>query len=130
MVPLDAALFFLLLLLYVILGGYMEHKKAKFGHETGIALVFGLIISACIHYFSSSPKEADITFDGTIFFYICLPPIIFAAGYNMRRRRFFANIGYILMFGILGTILTFLIFSGLTYGAFSTGLMRKYNQIS
>jgi hypothetical protein len=60
MVPLDAALFFLLLLLYVVLGGYMEHKKAKFGHETGIALIFGLLISAAIHYSSDNPKDADI----------------------------------------------------------------------
>jgi len=98
--------------MYVILGGYMEHKHVKFGHETGVALVAGLIISACVHYFAGS--DHDIPFNGTLFFYVCLPPIIFAAGFNMRRRRFFANIGYILFFGILGTIFTFLIFAGLT----------------
>jgi solute carrier family 9 (sodium/hydrogen exchanger), member 6/7 len=111
--PLMTAFFFILLLLYVVLGGYMEHKHAKFGHETGVALVAGLIISSCLHFFVEG--KMDLSFDGTIFFYVCLPPIIFASGFNMRRRRFFANIGYILMFGIVGTILTFLVFSALTY---------------
>jgi len=32
----------------------------------------------------------------------------------MRRRRFFDNIGYVLLFGILGTIITFFVFAGLT----------------
>jgi hypothetical protein len=49
--PLMTAFFFILLLLYVILGGYMEHKHAKFGHETGAALIAGLIISFFLHFF-------------------------------------------------------------------------------
>ena len=125
-IPLDTALFFILLIMYVILGGYMEHKKAKFGHETGIALVSGLIISASIHFFTDDPTK-DLTFDGTVFFYVCLPPIIFASGFNMRRRRFFANIGYILLFGIFGTIITFFVFSGLTIGVMKAGIMYRYN---
>jgi NhaP-type Na+/H+ or K+/H+ antiporter len=44
----------------------------------------------------------------------------------MRRRRFFANIGYILLFGVLGTILTFLVFSGLTYGSMQLEFIHYY----
>lgn len=128
--PLDAALFFILLTLYVVLGGYMEHIHAKFGHETGIALIMGLIISAILHFATPNPEKYDIPFDGTVFFYVCLPPIIFASGFNMRRRRFFANIGYILMFGVFGTIVTFMAFSLLTYGAVETGLMYKWVKTS
>jgi NhaP-type Na+/H+ or K+/H+ antiporter len=113
-IPLDTAFFFFLLMMYVVIGGYMEHIKIKFGHETGVALVLGLIISSIVHFFS--PVKMDISFDSTVFFYVCLPPIIFASGFNMRRRRFFANIGYILLFGVIGTIITFFVFFGLTYG--------------
>lgn len=115
-VSLDAFIAFFLLLLYVIGGSYMEHKHFIIGHETSIALIAGLIISGLLHVFSNSEHSLDISFDGSIFFYVCLPPIIFASGFNMRRRRFFNNIGYILLFGIFGTICTFFVFTGLTYG--------------
>jgi len=122
-VPVETSLIFILLLLYVVLGGYMEHKKVIVGHETGVALIIGMIISAIIHAFN---KDFEFTFDTTIFFYVCLPPIIFAAGYNMRRKRFFENIGYILIFGVFGTILTFLVFAGLTYAAMEGGIVSQY----
>jgi hypothetical protein len=44
-------------------------------------------------------KEADrqisekATFDPEIFFNIILPPIIFNAGYSLKRRFFFRNLG-------------------------------------
>lgn len=84
----------------------------------------GLIISASIHYFAG--RDHDIPFNGTLFFYVCLPPIIFAAGFNMRQRRFFANIGYILFFGVLGTIVVFFAFAGLTYGAMKLEFLEMY----
>jgi len=52
-----------------------------------------------------------------------MPPIIFAAGFNMRRRRFFENMGYIFVFGFLGTLTTFIIFSILNYGFFKAEII-------
>jgi NhaP-type Na+/H+ or K+/H+ antiporter len=34
-------------------------------------------------------------FDEQLFFFVLLPPIIFEAGYNMQRRKFFQNLGAI-----------------------------------
>lgn len=48
--PVLVVVIFVMLMLYVIIGTYMEHKHASFGHETGVALVVGLIISAIVHY--------------------------------------------------------------------------------
>jgi NhaP-type Na+/H+ or K+/H+ antiporter len=120
------AVIFVMLMLYVVLGTYMEHRHAPFGHETGVALIAGLIISAVVHY--SYDEIDDLTFNGDIFFYVCLPPIIFAAGFNMRRRRFFENIGYILTFGIFGTIITFFVFAGLTSLISNLRLIKNNNK--
>lgn len=99
----------------------MEKHKFIIGHETSIALIAGLVISCILHFSSKDSEQSlDIKFDGSIFFYVCLPPIIFASGFNMRRRRFFNNIGYILLFGIFGTLITFFIFTFLTYGFIKT----------
>lgn len=49
-VSLDALIAFFLLTMYVIGGGYIEHRKFIIGHETSVALIAGLIISAMLHF--------------------------------------------------------------------------------
>jgi NhaP-type Na+/H+ or K+/H+ antiporter len=56
-----------------------------------------------------------LEFEGEIFFYYILPPIIFAAGYNMKRRRFMRNLGYISVFGIIGTLMSFIMIGSGAY---------------
>lgn len=41
--------------------------------------------------------------------------MIFAGGYNLKKRKFFENFSYISIFGAIGTLVTFLIIYGLTY---------------
>lgn len=53
-------------------------------------------------------------FSDDLFFYFCLPPIVFASGFNMQRKKFFSNIKNIVLFGLVGTIIAFVSFSGLT----------------
>lgn len=48
-----------------------------------------------------------MTFNGELFFYFVLPPIVFAAGFNMYRKRFFENFTNVLLFGIVGTFIAF-----------------------
>jgi len=79
---------FLMLLVYVNMGALIESKKPPFGHETGVVIILGMIISligtAIIDDFGTAFR-----FNDDIFFYVCLPPIVFAAGFNMRRKKFF-----------------------------------------
>jgi NhaP-type Na+/H+ or K+/H+ antiporter len=68
-----------------------------------------------------------MTFDENFFFYFVLPPIIFAAGYNIKRKEFFKNIKNIILFGVLSTILQFIIFSLLTWIVVQMDILYKYS---
>ena len=51
----------------------------------------------------------SIEFTESTFFVFILPPIIFAAGYNMKKTNFINNFGYIFLFGFFGTIISFIV---------------------
>jgi len=55
-----------------------------------------------------------LEFDHNLFFYVCLPPIVFASGFNMHRGDFFANLKIVLVFGVLGTMVSFSLFALMT----------------
>jgi NhaP-type Na+/H+ or K+/H+ antiporter len=80
--------------------------------ESSIGIILGIIVG---FIFSQIQHSIAITFRTEFFFQFLLPSIIFAAGYNLKRRRFFKNFGYIFMFGILGTLVSFFTIFGLTY---------------
>jgi NhaP-type Na+/H+ or K+/H+ antiporter len=45
-----------------------------------------------------------------------LPPIIFAAGYNLKKKEFFHNFKLIMFYGIFGTLIVFFIVSAFAIG--------------
>ena len=65
---------------------------------------------------AANPIDQKATFDPEIFFNILLPPIIFHAGYSMKKRFFFRNIGAILTFAFIGTTLSTFTVAGCMYG--------------
>lgn len=48
-VALASIIIFVLLVIYIIGGTYMEHKHSPFGHETGIAITLGFLISLTLY---------------------------------------------------------------------------------
>ena len=60
--------------------------------------------------------DDDIRFSSEGFFNIILPPMVFQAGYNIRGHRILQNILFIFLYGIVGTLLSMLVFVfGLSY---------------
>ncbi|XP_054265641.1 sodium/hydrogen exchanger 6-like isoform X3 [Macrosteles quadrilineatus] len=162
-----------LLILTVLTIWLFKHRRLRFLHETGLAVIYGLIVGALIRYVGSStpvihmavvPVKADkyneslppdslwlqfsnkggsgsevnrtyaygfrgevvhletnemdlkATFDPEIFFNIILPPIIFHAGYSLKRKYFFRNLGAILTYALVGTTISSFVVGSLMYG--------------
>ncbi|CAG9581250.1 unnamed protein product [Danaus chrysippus] len=166
-----------LLTLTVLTIWVFKHRRVSWLHETGLAVIYGLIVGAIIRYAGSTnqvthidafpapntkynlsvppdivrfhfpdtipiaPGEVPVpnktyaysfrgeivnleqneidlkaTFDPEIFFNIILPPIIFHAGYCLKRKYFFRNLGAILTFAMVGTALSALVIGALMYG--------------
>jgi NhaP-type Na+/H+ or K+/H+ antiporter len=80
---------FLLLSVYTVAGAYIEAKGSTFLHETSVAIFFGMFISGLAILLGYPGFNEKVRFSDDLFFYVALPPIVFAAGYNMKRRKFF-----------------------------------------
>mmetsp|Transcript_97734 Transcript_97734/g.134454 ORF Transcript_97734/g.134454 Transcript_97734/m.134454 type:complete len:254 (+) Transcript_97734:181-942(+) len=70
-----------------------------------------------------------MTFDDDLFFYFVLPPIVFSSGFNMYRKKFFGNLGNILLFGVIGTFIAFASFSSMTIWAIDYFEPKQYQII-
>ena len=107
-----------------------KHKKdLSFGHEASLVTLLGFGISYA--YQAAGQKEFAqlMKFSDDLFFYFCLPPIVFASGFNMQRKKFFANLRNIVLFGLFGTIIAFISFSAMTviYRDYFNKEMTQYN---
>lgn len=74
-------------------------------HESSLSCIVGFIVGGIL----KAVTGTSVSFNGDLFFFMILPPIIFSAGYSLRRKRFFQNIHLIMIFGIGGTIVNFLL---------------------
>lgn len=120
--------FIIVLLTFTLVGGWMESKHPKIGHETGFIILFGMLISYLATVIErEEDKHFVFQFNTKIFFDLALPSILFAAGYNMRRKQFFENFVNIVKFGIFGSLFTYVFFVGLTKLLFVTVDMKMYD---
>ncbi|XP_055868371.1 sodium/hydrogen exchanger 9-like isoform X3 [Biomphalaria glabrata] len=170
-----------LLLLTILTVWLFKHRRFRFVHETGLSMIYGLIVGAIIRYTSDAkhiptapaalqgnhsytslnppdyisiilnrtnssdtqsdriiyafkgaiaaleepPLERAVTFSPELFFNVMLPVIIFNAGYSMKRKHFFKNLGAILSYALIGTTI-----SALVVGAIMWGLTRVMYDIT
>lgn len=108
---------FFMLLAYISIAQCIKRYQMTFGHEASFTIILGLLISFCFAEVGDNAIIKAMKFNETMFFYVCLPPIVFSSGFNMQRADFFANIGNVMTFGVLTTFVCFFIFSSLTIWA-------------
>ena len=99
----------IILIFYTVAAPIFQKFNFHYLHESGICMLVGTIIALLSKYLGNSNDSLDnfVSFDDEMFFNIVLPPIIFAAGYNLKKRAFFKYFFYIITFGIFGTIMSF-----------------------
>ena len=74
-----------MLFIYMLLGSLVEKYKCVIGHEASFLILFGMFVSWVSMQTGHTDFNKIMTFDPNFFFYFCLPPIVFASGYNMKR---------------------------------------------
>ncbi|EAS05788.2 transporter/monovalent cation:proton antiporter-1 (CPA1) family protein (macronuclear) [Tetrahymena thermophila SB210] len=99
-----AFLVVLIIIIQSIIGSYFSQKNFRYFHEIGIAIVLGMIVSAFAYY----ALDYQVKLEKKMFIYVFLPAIVFAEGYSLKKKIFFHNMTYILIYGFLGTIITFI----------------------
>uniref|UniRef100_A0A8C8CLK0 Sodium/hydrogen exchanger n=1 Tax=Oncorhynchus tshawytscha TaxID=74940 RepID=A0A8C8CLK0_ONCTS len=169
--------FILLLTLTILTIWLFKHRRVRFLHETGLAMIYGLLVGVILRYGipatsyhkrtppSCSLEEGPVstlllnvsgkffeytlkgeinsreihnveqndmlrkvTFDPEVFFNILLPPIIFHAGYSLKKRHFFRNLGSIITYAFLGTAISCFVIGNLMYGVVK--LMQFIGQLT
>ncbi|XP_074529859.1 sodium/hydrogen exchanger 6a [Halichoeres trimaculatus] len=172
----DLLIFIMLLTLTILTIWLFKHRRFRFLHETGLAMIYGLLVGVVLRYGIHVPRDMGnmtlschvnsspatllvnvhgkfyeytlkgeiganevndvqdnemlrkVTFDPEVFFNILLPPIIFHAGYSLKRRHFFRNMGSILAFAFLGTVISCFVIGLLMYGCVM--LMKQVGQLA
>jgi NhaP-type Na+/H+ or K+/H+ antiporter len=100
-----------MIMIYVALGTVIEKFHCSFGHEASFVVMLGGLASFIAYFVDYTVLLDGIKFNNNVFFYFCLPPIVFASGFNMKRKIFFENFGSVIIFGVFSTIIQFILFS-------------------
>ena len=99
----------IILMIYTVAAPIFEKIHFHYMHESGLCMIIGVIVSLIAIFFDPHANfTKSINFSGDVFFTFVLPPIIFSAGYNLKKASFFKYFIYILNFGVFGTIMSFL----------------------
>ena len=113
---LETLLAIIILFIYTVTGPIFEKINFHYMHESGLCMIIGVLITFFSMIIGPGPDlTKTIEFNENIFFTFVLPPIIFSAGYNLRRTSFFKYFMYIISFGVVGTVICFLVVTPLTY---------------
>ncbi|XP_042453756.1 sodium/hydrogen exchanger 2-like [Zingiber officinale] len=102
-------LFVTLLCGCIIIGHLLEENRWM--NESITALVIGVFTGFFILLVTKGKSSHIFIFSEDLFFIYLLPPIIFNAGFQVKKKQFFHNFMTIILFGAVGTLISFFIIS-------------------
>ncbi|KAJ9187723.1 hypothetical protein P3X46_003147 [Hevea brasiliensis] len=108
--PVDSITLCVALLCACILIGHLLEKN-RWMNESITALSIGLCTGLIILLTTEGKSSHLFLFNEQLFFIYVLPPIIFNAGFQVKKKQFFRNFMTIMLFGAVGTLISFIIIS-------------------
>ncbi|OMO58010.1 Na+/H+ exchanger [Corchorus capsularis] len=102
-------IFVALLCACIVIGHLLEENRWM--NESITALIIGLCTGVIILLTSGGKSSHLLVFSEDLFFIYLLPPIIFNAGFQVKKKQFFHNFITIMMFGAIGTLISCTIIS-------------------
>ncbi|XP_030460728.1 sodium/hydrogen exchanger 2 [Syzygium oleosum] len=97
-------LFVALLLACIVIGHLLEENRWM--NESITALMIGLCTGIVILLTTGMKSSHLLVFSEDLFFIYLLPPIIFNAGFQVKKKQFFRNFMTIMLFGAIGTLVS------------------------
>nr|AVA17615.1 Na+/H+ antiporter family protein 3 [Populus monticola] len=96
-------LFVALLCACIVIGHLLE--ETRWMNESITALIIGVGTGIVILLISGGKSSRLLVFSEDLFFIYLLPPIIFNAGFQVKKKQFFRNFMTIMLFGAVGTLI-------------------------
>ncbi|KAL5566979.1 hypothetical protein UlMin_030143 [Ulmus minor] len=97
-------LFVALLCACIVIGHLLEENRWM--NESITALLIGVCTGVVILLISGGKSSHLLVFSEDLFFIYLLPPIIFNAGFQVKKKQFFKNFITIMLFGAIGTLIS------------------------
>ncbi|PKI67899.1 hypothetical protein CRG98_011495 [Punica granatum] len=97
-------LFVALLCACIVIGHLLE--ESRWINESITALLIGLCTGVIILLTTGMKSSHLMVFSEDLFFIYLLPPIIFNAGFQVKKKQFFRNFITIMSFGAIGTLVS------------------------
>ncbi|KAH9652122.1 Sodium/hydrogen exchanger 4 [Citrus sinensis] len=98
------SLFVAILCLCLIVGHLLEENR--WVNESITAILIGCVSGIIILSITKWKSSHILRFDEELFFIYLLPPIIFNAGFQVKKKQFFHNFLTIMMFGVIGVFIS------------------------
>ncbi|KAK3014523.1 hypothetical protein RJ639_010073 [Escallonia herrerae] len=96
--------FVAVLCLCMIVGHLLEENR--WVNESITAIFIGCLAGTIILFISKGRSSHILRFDEELFFIYLLPPIIFNAGFQVKKKQFFHNFLTIMLFGVIGVFIS------------------------
>jgi len=120
---LNTLMFVGLLMLCIVAGYWLDRTRFGYLPESGAVMLIGAVAGFVITRVMDDAELELLQFSPLIFFFVLLPPIIFEAGYTLKKKRFFSNLSAIVCYAVAGTFISTVVVGLLTYAVAATGLI-------